>query len=188
MDYQNFFQIFILWILSRGIKVALVLIVACLASQLANILIRKLIRPLAKEGSRIKGIVDEEILKQREKTLEGVFISIVSVVIWLTALFMILPEFGINTTPLLAGSGIVGLAVGMASSSLIRDYISGLFILLEDQYRVGEKVNLVGIQGKVKNLNLRRTVLEDSTGAIHYIPNGQITKVANFSRSKKSQK
>jgi len=106
-----------------------------------------------------------------------------SITVWLIAILTILPEFGINIGPLLGGAGIVGLAIGMGSRSLIQDYLSGLFILFEDQYRVGEEIEIAGIKGRVKNLNLRRTVLENPKGTIFYIPNGQIRKVSNFSRS-----
>jgi len=185
MDIQNFFQTLIRLVLFRGLKVVWILIVAYFTTRLLKILICKLIKPLAKEGSRVKGRVDGKILEQREKTLEGVFISVSNVVIWLIAILMILPEFEVNTIPILAGSGLIGLAIGMGSRSLIQDYLSGLFILIEDQYRVSEEIKVVGIKGKVKNLNLRRTILEDSEGVIHYIPNGQIIRVSNFSRSNK---
>ena len=95
---------------------------------------------------------------------------------------MILPELGINATPLLAGAGLVGLAIGMGAKNLIQDYLSGLFILLEDQYRAGEKVKIAGMEGEVKNFNLRRTVLQDETGNAYYIPNSQVTVVLNLSR------
>lgn len=187
MDIKNFFQTLIGWVLFRGLKVVWILIVAYFTTRLAKILICKLIKPLAKEGSRVKGRVDGKILEQREKTLEGVFISVSNVLIWLIAILMILPEFELNTIPILAGSGLVGLAIGMGSRSLIQDYLSGLFTLIEDQYRVGEEIKVVGIKGKVKDLNLRRTILEDSEGVIHYIPNGQIIRVSNFSRSNKKE-
>jgi small-conductance mechanosensitive channel len=186
MNLGNFSQPFILWFVSRGLKIIGILMLAFLGGRLISAFICKLIKPIAKESSRIVGLVDRKSLKEREKTLEGVFISVTNVIIWTMALLMILPEFGINTTPLLAGSGLIGLAIGMGSTALIRDYLSGLFILLEDQFRVGEEIGVAGIRGKVKNLNLRRTVLEDEKGTIYYIPNGQIDKVSNFSRSKKS--
>ena len=94
----------------------------------------------------------------------------------------IFPEIGVNPTPLLAGAGLVGLAIGMGSRNLIQDYLAGLFILLEDQYRVGEEVEILGKKGKVIDLNLRRTIIRDTEGIIHSIPNGQIKVVSNFSR------
>jgi len=184
MNFQNFLQIFILRFFSRGLKVIFILIGAYITVHFAKIFICKMIKPLVKESSKVRGRIDSKTLEQREKTLEGVFISTSSLIIWVIATLMILPEFGISTTPVLAGSGLVGLAIGMGSRSLIQDYLSGLFILLEDQYRIGEEVSFAGIKGKVKDLNLRRTVLEDSEGVIHYIPNGQIKKASNFSRKK----
>jgi len=171
--------------LSSGLRIGGILIGALVATRLSSTLIRNLIKPIAKESSKIKGEINGKIREQREKTLEGVFISFLRAVIWVIAGLMILSELGANIVPILAGTSIVGLAIGMGSTNLIRDYLAGLFILLEDQYRVGEEVSIVGTKGKVKNLNLRRTVLEDEEGAIHYIPNGQINKVSNFSRTAK---
>lgn len=174
------------WFLEKGFKIIAIFIVAFLAGHFFRIFITRLIKPLAKESSKLKRGTDTKALEQREKTLEGVFISFLNVLIWTMAILMILPEFGIDTTPLLAGSGLVGLAIGMGSRELIQDYLSGLFILIEDQYRVGEEIEIAGTKGKVKDLNLRRTILEDSKGTIYYIPNGQTKKVSNFSRTNKS--
>ncbi len=87
-----------------------------------------------------------------------------------------------NPTPLLAGAGLIGLAIGMGSKNLVQDYLAGLFILLEDQYRVGEEVDISGKKGEVVDLTLRRTVIKDAEGIIHYIPNGQIKSSSNLSR------
>ena len=76
----------------------------------------------------------------------------------------------------------VGLAIGMGSRSLVQDYLAGLFILIEDQYRIGEEIDVSGKKGKVVGLNLRRTIIKDSDGIIHYIPNGQVKIASNFSR------
>ena len=95
---------------------------------------------------------------------------------------MILPEFGINPTPLLAGDGLVGLAIGLGSKNLVQDYLAGLFILLEDQYRIGEEVDIAGKKGTVVEVNLRRTIVRDADGTVHYIPNGQVKTTSNLSR------
>ena len=120
--------------------------------------------------------------QNRAETIIKVLSSAKSLAIWAIAFLMILPELGINATPLLAGAGLVGLAIGMGAKNLIQDYLSGLFILLEDQYRAGEKVKIAGMEGEVKNFNLRRTLLQDETGNAYYIPNSQVTVVLNLSR------
>jgi len=91
---------------------------------------------------------------------------------------MILSELGINITPILASLGIVGLAVGMAAKDIIADFISGVFILLEGQYYIGDEVKIGDIEGKVKEITLRRTILKDKDNMLHFIPNSQIKIVA----------
>jgi small conductance mechanosensitive channel len=98
------------------------------------------------------------------------------------ALFMILSELGIDIGPLLAGAGVIGIAVGFGAQSLIKDLLGGMFILIEDQYNKGDVVKIAGIAGLVEEVNLRRTVLRDLEGIVHSIPNGQITTVSNYTR------
>lgn len=94
----------------------------------------------------------------------------------------ILLEIGINIGPLLVGLGVVGLALGIGARSLIQDYLSGFFIIFEDQYRVGEEVEIAGIKGKVLDINLRRTLVQNKEKVVYYISNGQLKTVSNFSR------
>ncbi|MDP1538616.1 MAG: mechanosensitive ion channel, partial [bacterium] len=88
------------------------------------------------------------------------------------------PELGVNIAPILAGLGLMGLAVGMAARDIISDFISGLFILLEGQYYVDDKVKISGIEGVVKEITLRRTIIRDDTGVLHSFPNSQIKLVS----------
>lgn len=185
MKFLNIPQDFVSWFFSSGIKILLILFFAWLGTRFGQIFISKLIKILAKESSKIKGIIDGKVLSQREATLRGVFNSLLKLSVWTIAILTVLPEFGINLGPLLASLGLAGFALGFGARNLIQDYLSGLFILIEDQYRVGEEIKISGIQGKVIEFNLRRTVLEDSEGKIHFIPNGQIKQVTNFSRKAK---
>lgn len=168
------------WLISHGIKIVVIFILALILSKVAKIFVSKLIKTIVKRGNGI--IANGQIQEERAKTLGKVFSSSLKIVIWVIAILMFLPEFGINPTPLLAGAGLIGLAIGMGSKSLVQDYLAGLFILLEDQYRVGEEIEVLGKKGKVIDLNLRRTVVKDSEGTYHYIPNGQIKSASNFSR------
>lgn len=163
------------WFVGSGIKVIVILFLAVIISKIVKFFVSKAVRTVVEKSNG-------KIQEQKAKTLSKVFSSTVKIVIWVIAILMLLPEFGINPTPLLAGAGLVGLAIGMGAKNLIQDYLSGLFILLEDQYRVGEQVDIAGKQGKVVDLNLRRTVIKDSQGIFHYIPNGQIKTASNFSR------
>lgn len=168
------------WAIAHGIKIIVILFIAWLVTRIGRIFISKLIKTLI-EKAEIVGR-NGKVQKQRGETLSKVFSSTLKIVIWIIAILTVLPEFGINPTPLLAGAGLIGLAIGMGSKNLVQDYLAGLFILLEDQYRVGEEVNISGKKGKVIDLTLRRTVIKDEEGTVHYIPNGQIKSASNLSR------
>ena len=173
-------KVLISWFISHGIKIVVIFILALILSKVTKIFVSRIIKTIVEKSNGI--MADGQIQEQRAKTLGKVFSSSLKVIIWVIAILMLLPEFGINPTPLLAGAGLIGLAIGMGSKSLVQDYLAGLFILLEDQYRVGEEVEILGKKGKVAELNLRRTVIEDSERIFHYIPNGQIKSASNFSR------
>jgi small conductance mechanosensitive channel len=100
-------------------------------------------------------------------------------VIWLVALLIIISEFGIAIAPIIAAAGIIGIAFGFGAQYLIRDMIAGLFILLENQYRIGDVVDLTGTSGEVEKISLRTTVIRDFNGTVYHIPNGEIKKAAN---------
>jgi len=176
MDYQNVIQSLISWVIGPGIKVVVILFLALVISKVAKVFVSRAVRTVVEKSNG-------QIQKERAKTLSRVFSSTLKIVIWVIAILMLLPELGINPTPLLAGAGLIGLAIGMGSKSLVQDYLSGLFILLEDQYRVGEEVDISGKKGQVVDLNLRRTIIKDEDGIIHYIPNGQVKTSSNFSRN-----
>jgi len=178
--YQTYLSTIISWLGSGGLKIVIILIIAWLAIRIIRFAITRAIKIFIDKGEDVLG--NGVIKKQRIKTLSKVFKSTVSIVIWTIAILTILPELGINITPLLAGAGIAALAIGMGAKNLIQDYLSGLFILLEDHYRVGEEVEINGIKGIIKDLNLRRTVIKSENGTKHYISNGQIKAASNFSR------
>ena len=171
----------ILWLLTKGVKVLLILIVAFGITQVSKVFLGRVLKRIMKKKEKLEK-VKLKLEEERIHTLEKVIFSIIKTVIWTIAIITILPEFGINITPLLTGLGIGGLALGFGAKNLIQDYISGLFILIEDQFRVGEEVEIGGKKGKVIDFNLRRTVLEDKEGVLHFIPNSQIKVATNFSR------
>lgn len=124
----------------------------------------------------------EEEVEKRAHTLTSVFVSTGIVLIIICALFTILAEIGVNISAALAGLGIVGIAVGFGAQTLIRDLISGILIILEDQYRVGDWVQIAGIGGLVEEINLRRTVVRDFDGTVHSVPNGEIKVASNYTK------
>ena len=171
MFIQNFLQNLIPWLLSGGVKIVVILIAVVLADRFLKTLLKRII------GKQIKNRVNGE-KRKRADTLISILSGTSSFVIWIIAILMILPEFGINIAPILAGMGLLGLAVGMAARDIISDFISGFFIILESQYQVGDKIKISGIEGEVKEITLRRTIIKDKTGLIHSVPNGQIKTVA----------
>ncbi|MDE0189626.1 MAG: mechanosensitive ion channel family protein [bacterium] len=124
----------------------------------------------------------QERSTQRTRTLGAVLRSIASIVIYGMAVMMSLAEFDVNLGPLIAGAGIVGVAVGFGAQSLVKDFLTGVFMLLEDQYGVGDVVNVGETVGVVEAVKLRTTQIRDISGTVWYIPNGEIRRVANLSQ------
>jgi len=169
IQMTDFVQGLITWGLSHGIRIVLIILGVQLASRFGKAFISRAIKRVVKLTIR-----NHETETKREDTLITVFTGLLRAVIFVIAVLMVLGELDINIGPLLAGAGIIGLAIGMASRSLVQDYISGIFIILEDQYRVGDLVKIGPIEGKVKDISLRRTIIKDSEGVEHFIPNGQV--------------
>ena len=184
MIVTDFLTKLISWFFAHGIKIVGILLVAYVATRLLKVFLSKFLRNLIQKGFRTGKVKSIQLEEKRLETLEKVSFSILKGVIWIVAILTILPELGINIGPLLAGIGVVGLALGLGARSLIQDYLSGLFILLEDQYRVGEEVEIGGKKGVVADFNLRRTVIKDTEGILHYLPNSQVKIASNFSRGK----
>lgn len=167
------------WIRQHGGKIALLLILGLAIILGATIAIPKVITTTVNRSKA--GQTEDECVK-RTDTLSGVLTTTVQVIVLLVFGFMLLSEFGINIAPILAGFGIVGLAVGFGAQSLVKDIISGLFILIENQYRKGDVVKIADVAGLVEEINLRRTVLRDLDGIVHSVPNGEIRVASNLTK------
>jgi small conductance mechanosensitive channel len=167
------------WLAESGIRILVIVVIAValyfVVRHLIPVLIKRTVTQRMKEEL-------EEAIKQRSDTLSSVLIKASLGIIAILALVTILPEFGINITAMLAGIGIIGIAIGFGAQSLIGDYLNGIFILLEDQYDVGDVVRVAGIAGLVEEIGLRRTVLRDLDGLVHSIPNGEIKAASNFTK------
>ena len=120
---------------------------------------------------------------QRRTTLSTVLNTMTSVVIWGTAVLMALTVVGVNIAPLLASAGIAGVALGFGAQTLVKDYISGIFLIIEDQYGIGDEVEIGTVRGRVEAVALRTTRVRDEAGVLWYIRNGEILNVANFSQN-----
>lgn len=159
-----------------SLRVLIIVVVAWLALAL----LRRLIRMF--RTRMISGDVDPEQVKRIE-TLARVFGYIATVTIFIVAGMLVLAELGVSIAPVLATAGVAGIAIGFGAQSLIKDYFTGFFLLLEDQIRQGDVVNVAGIGGFVEEVTLRYVRLRDYDGNVHYVPNGIITIVSNSSRT-----
>lgn len=170
-------QLFTTWIVDHGLRVFGIAVVAYLVHRFAHGFVDRLIRKLIPRGNNSK---DAE--EKRENTLISVASGTLGVVTFIITSLMILSEFGVDIGPLIAAVGIVGIAVGFGGQYLIRDIISGLFILMENQYRVGDVVCFDTICGSVEALSLRMTTLRDLDGTVHHVPHGEVKQVSNLSK------
>jgi small-conductance mechanosensitive channel len=116
------------------------------------------------------------------RTLASVITSVGVFVILFVAALELLPLFGFDLGPLLASAGVAGIAIGFGAQTLVKDFINGFYILLDNQYDVGDKVGIAGVKGIVEDMSLRRTTLRDDDGSVHVVPNSQITIVSNLTR------
>ena len=121
--------------------------------------------------------------KERASTIGGVLTASLKATTWIVATAMALGEFGFDLGPLIASAGIVGVALGLGAQTLVRDILSGIFMLIEDQYGVGDSVDVLDIEGVVEKVGLRVTTVRDGQGTLWYLRNGEILKVGNQSQS-----
>jgi small conductance mechanosensitive channel len=156
---------------------------AILLIVLVAMVILRIVRALIRRISRLSpGKLTTGLREQQIRTLASVLNSVVTVVVVFVTILLVLQKIDINIGPLLASAGVAGLAIGFGAQTLVHDYINGFFVLLEDQYNLGDTVRLAGLKGTVEHLTLRRTVLRDDDGTVHMIPNSQITVVSNMTR------
>ncbi len=153
-----------------------ILVLALLLNRFLRALTNLLIRPAAGQSR------SEQLREQQTRTLAGVVYGAASKVVWVIAILTALDKVGINPTPALTLAGLAGIAIGFGAQNLVRDVITGFYIVLEDQYVTGDTVQIAETIGRVEHLTLRRTVLRDARGALVTIANGDIRTVANLSR------
>lgn len=149
---------------------------------------RIILKLIVKRLIRIVDDGDDKHVSQKEKraeTLGHIIVTTGNIVIYIVILLMILSLFGVDIRPILAGAGVVGLAIGFGAQSLVKDFFSGLFILVENQYGIGDKVKIGSFEGRVIRITLRSTMLRNDEGKIFYISNGLIKDVTNLSQQKK---
>ena len=164
------------WGIDHGIPIVVILLAAVITSKIVHAAIKKFEKRF--DGSELMSMETQK----RAKTITGLLNTTVTVVIYTAAVLMVVTELGVAIGPLLAGAGIAGLAIGFGAQSLVKDVITGFFILLEDQIRMGDVVEIAGKSGLVEAVNLRTTRLRDVEGKVYIIPNGVIDVVSNFTK------
>jgi small-conductance mechanosensitive channel len=184
------------WFINRPLRIALIVIVAWVINAVARRAIRRLVDRLVRERTTATrspfGHLDRaradylreraERARQRTITMGAVLRSIASFSLFVVVLLLCLGELGIDLAPLIAGAGIAGIAIGLGAQSLVRDFLAGMFIVIEDQYGVGDTVDLGEAKGTVERVTLRTTMVRDLEGTLWVVPNGEIKRVANKSQ------
>jgi small-conductance mechanosensitive channel len=165
------------WFVSTGLRIAVIVVLAAITVRIVAALSYR-----AEQDLVVGTDIAAQERRKRTQTIASLVRTSVSTLIWSMAVLMILRELDIDITPVLTGAGIVGLAVGFGAQTLVKDVISGVFLITEDQVRVGDVAMVNGIGGAVEQINLRTIVLRDFEGTVHVFPNGSITTLANRSK------
>lgn len=164
------------WLQTHGTNIAIIIVGAWILRRLGT----KLITGILNKAIRSHPFATETDRKKRIDTLDSLISAVSKVVVWLIAVIMIIDELGINTAPLVASAGVVGIALGVGAQSLIKDFTNGLFIIVENQYRVGDFVQFETVSGIVQAITIRTTILRDFDGNIHHVPNSSIIVATNM--------
>jgi len=165
------------WAATHGVNVAIILVGAFIVVRAANLAIEHLQFKLGRRHA-----TSDLEWQRRAATLSGILTSLVTVTVVFVGILMVMRELTIDIVPILTGAGIAGLAIGFGAQNLVRDVISGFFLILEDQVRVGDLARINGVAGTVEQINLRTIIVRDVEGAVQVFPNGTITALANLSK------
>ncbi len=175
INISEYVQQLVDWSLTSGLRIGVTLVFTFVALKAAKFLAVRLIAALTRQK-------DDVEFQKRTRTLGSIVRYVLDIAILIIAAMMVLGELGVEIGPVLAAAGIVGLAVGFGAQSLVKDVITGFFILLEDQIREGDIVQIGGQGGLVERISLRTTRLRDLAGNVHYVPNGRIEVVTNMTK------
>jgi len=189
---SDFWTHIIDWVVAKPLTIALIALTALIVNHLLRRAIRGTVERVTSRpaDAAVAGVppallVGAKWAERREaraQTLGTVLRSITSIVVWTVAVFAVLGVLNINLGPFIAGAGVVGIAIGFGAQSFVRDCVSGIFMLIEDQYGVGDSVDLGEASGTVERVSIRVTRLRDVFGVVWYVPNGEIRRVGNKSQ------
>jgi small-conductance mechanosensitive channel len=183
------------WLLTKPLKILMIIVIAFLVRLLLRRLINRvttlpksggklpsLLRPLRERAPEVLGSAIIERRRQRATTIGSVLKSMATFLIYGLAFILVLGELGLNLGPIIASAGIIGVAIGFGAQNLVRDFLSGIFMMIEDQYGVGDVVDIGEATGTVEAVGLRITTLRDVKGTVWYVRNGEVLRVGNSSQ------
>ena len=169
------------WLSGAPLRVFSVLVAAWIAQSIGHRAIERAVNKLATADLK-PGPGFAKRQAERARTTGSVLNSILKAAIWIIAIAMILGEFGFNLGPVIASAGVIGVAIGLGAQTLVRDILSGIFMLIEDQYGVGDQITTMEIDGVVEKVGLRITTIRDKKGVLWYVRNGEILVIGNASQ------
>ena len=170
------------WLISTLPSLLIIAILAFILLKVANLFLRR-IKPIMLKHMGSGSDLDSRELEKRLDTLLGILRSIIKVIIWVMVGMLVLRKIGIDIAPIIAGAGIVGLAVGFGAQELVRDFIAGFFMLLENQIREGDVAIVNGTGGLVEHVGMRTIVLRDLSGVVHVFQNGKVNTLSNMTKN-----
>ena len=171
------------WLSGSPLRIFTVLVAAWISHSIGHRAIDRAINKLATADLK-PGPGFAKRQSERARTTGSVLNSILKAVIWIIALGMILGEFGFNLGPVIASAGVIGVAIGLGAQTLVRDILSGIFMLIEDQYGVGDQIKVLDIEGVVEKVGLRITTIRDKKDVLWYVRNGEILVIGNGSQKR----
>ncbi|NCU30412.1 mechanosensitive ion channel family protein [Candidatus Saccharibacteria bacterium] len=179
IDFEVLLQGLVRWLADPGIIIFSIIISAVIVSHFGGSIIASLIRQTIRPHV-LNGLTDEDAVK-RQNTLISLFTTVLKTLVAIAAFSMVAVKLfpSVDFGPLFASAGIAGIAIGFGAQSIIKDFLSGVFIILENQYRVGDVVDIEGAAGTVEKLTIRSTILRDFDGNVHFLPNGSVSHVIN---------
>ena len=169
------------WLSGAPLRVFSVLMAAWIAQSIGHRAIVRAVNKLATADLK-PGPGFAKRQSERARTTGSVLTSILKAAVWIIAIAMILGEFGFNLGPVIASAGVIGVAIGLGAQTLVRDILSGIFMLIEDQYGVGDQITTLEIEGVVEKVGLRITTIRDKKGVLWYVRNGEILVIGNASQ------
>jgi small conductance mechanosensitive channel len=180
--WQEIFSKTVEWIITTLPSILVILVLAYILLKITNIFLRR-IKPLMLKHVESDSDLDSSEMEKRLETLISILRSTIKVVVWLVIGMLILRKIGIDIAPIIAGAGIVGLAVGFGAQELVRDFITGFFMLMENQIREGDVAIINGTGGLVEHVGMRTIVLRDLSGVVHVFQNGKINTLSNMTKN-----